>query len=152
MEVKGVVLENKTKKELIEYASDNKILDVNLRMNKAEIINILESKAKDIERNNIRSDLLDQLERNGIYGMHYTDLVSDYMEMWQVKNKLIDDIKGKGVSVKYQNGENQWGYKKNDSVGELNRTNNQMIKLLEALGLKANNFVGDKIDKEDLEM
>ena len=150
--MKGVVLENKTKKELIKYAHENNIFDLSLRMNKTKIIDILSSKSKEIERNNIRSDLLDQLERNGIYGLHYTDLVNDYMEMWQVKNKLIEDIQVKGVSVKYQNGEHQWGYKKNDSVGELTRTNNQMIKLLEALGLKANNFVGDKIDKEDLEM
>jgi len=63
--------------------------------------------------------------------------LNDYMAMWDIKNELIKDIKDKGVSVKYQNGENQWGHKKNDSVGELNRINAQMLKILDFLGLKA---------------
>jgi len=62
------------------------------------------------------------------------------MALWEVKNKLIKDIKEKGVTIKYQNGENQWGYKKNDSVRELTNVNNQMLKLLDALGLKLVNL------------
>ena len=102
------------------------------------------------KKTDIKKDLLDQLERNGVYGKHYVDLVDDYMAMWEVKNKLIKDIKEKGVSVKYQNGENQYGYKKNDSVGELNRTNNQMLKLLDALGLKPSKFDMDDDDDEEM--
>lgn len=99
----------------------------------------------------IKQDLLDQLERNGIYGQHYVDLVNDYMALWEVKNKLIKDIKEKGVSIKYQNGENQWGYKKNDSVRELTNVNNQMLRLLDALGLKASQLESEE-DEEDWEM
>ena len=96
----------------------------------------------------IKQDLLDQLERNGIYGQHYIDLVNDYMALWEVKNKLIKDIKEKGVQIKYQNGENQWGYKKNDSVRELTNVNNQMLRLLDALGLKASQLESEE-DEED---
>jgi len=92
----------------------------------------------------IKQDLLDQLERNGIYGQHYIDLVNDYMALWEVKNKLIKDIKEKGVQIKYQNGENQWGYKKNDSVRELTNVNNQMLRLLDALGLKASQLESEE--------
>jgi len=99
----------------------------------------------------IKQDLLDQLERNGIYGQHYIDLVNDYMALWEVKNKLIKDIKEKGVQIKYQNGENQWGYKKNDSVRELTNVNNQMLRLLDALGLKASQLESEE-DEEDWKM
>jgi len=88
-------------------------------------------------REQIRQDLIDQLERQGIYGRHYLDLVEDYMALWDTKNALIEDIKKRGVMTKYQNGQNQWGYKKNDSVSELVKVNAQMLKILSELGLKA---------------
>lgn len=89
-----------------------------------------------IKKSDIKKDLIDQLERNGVYGMHYLDLINDYMSMWEIKNKLIKDIKERGVTIEYQNGANQWGYKKNDSISELNKTNAQMLKILNELGLK----------------
>ena len=88
-------------------------------------------------REQIRQDLTDQLERQGVYGQHFLDLIEDYMALWDTKNALIKDIKDRGVSVKYQNGANQWGYKKNDSVSELVKVNAQMLKILSELGLKA---------------
>lgn len=93
--------------------------------------------------------MLEQLKKQNIKGEYFEDLVDDYMAMWDVKNKLIEDIKTKGVSIKYQNGENQWGYKKNDSVGELQRTNNQMLRLLDSLGLKAS--VVEEVDVNEEE-
>ena len=85
----------------------------------------------------IKKDLLDQLERNGVYGKHYLDLIEDYMSLWTIKNKLIADIRKRGVSVYWCNGGGQEGYKKNDSIAELNKTNAQMLKILNELGLKA---------------
>ena len=140
----GVDIEKMTKNELIEYAAENNITGINKKMTKEEIFKIF-------EKENIHNDLLDQLERNGVYGNHYIDLVNDYMALWDVKNKLIKDIKEKGVSVKYQNGENQFGYKKNDSVRELTTVNNQMLKLLDSLGLKASKIDIEE-DYDDLEM
>lgn len=96
----------------------------------------------------IRKDLLDQLDRNGIYGKQFKDLIEDYMSLWIVKNLLIDDISTRGVSIKWNNGGGQNGYKKNDSVGELNKTNGQMLKLLNELGIKAT--VADSGDDDDL--
>ena len=97
----------------------------------------------------IKEDLLDQLERQGIFGKHYVDLVNDYMALWDIKNKLIKDVKDRGVTVKYQNGADQWGYKKNDSIAELNKTNAQMLKILSELGLKARPMEPDpKTDEE----
>lgn len=97
----------------------------------------------------IKNDLINQLERNGVFGRHYLDLINDYMALWDIKNKLIKDIKARGVMVKYQNGEYQWGHKKNDSISELNKTNAQMLKILNELGLKAGAAgSGDDPDEE----
>ena len=89
------------------------------------------------KRTDIKKDLLDQLERNGAFGKQYTDLVDDYMALWDIKNKLIKDIQKRGVTVEWSNGPSQSGYKKNESIGELNKTNAQMLRILSDLGLKA---------------
>lgn len=83
----------------------------------------------------IRGDLLKQLESNGTFGKHYEDLIDDYMALWDIKNRLIQDIKERGVSVFWNNGR-QEGMKKNDSIPELNKTSAQMLKILSELGLK----------------
>ncbi len=101
-------------------------------------------------REQIRQDLIDQLERQGIYGRHYLDLVEDYMALWDTKNDLIRDIKERGVTVRYQNGQNQWGHKKNDSVDNLVKVNKQMLMLLKELGLRAENFEADSDDDEEM--
>jgi len=96
----------------------------------------------------IKRDLIDQLERNGVYGSHYMDLVEDYMSLWDIKNALIKDIKKRGVAVEYQHGKNQWGIKKNDSIAELNKTNAQMLRILTDLGLKAAKIEADDSAEE----
>lgn len=56
------------------------------------------------KKSEIKKDLIDQLERNGVFGKHYLDLVNDYMVLWENKNKLIKDIKDRGVSIYWCNG------------------------------------------------
>lgn len=82
----------------------------------------------------IKKDLLKQLDTNGTYGKHYEDLINDYMELWNTKNKLFFDIKERGVSIEWNNGK-QFSVKKNDSIAEVNRTNAQMLKILDTLKL-----------------
>lgn len=91
----------------------------------------------------IKSDLLKQLETNGTYGKHYEDLINDYMELWDTKNKLFSDIKVRGVSIEWSNGK-QSSVKKNDSIAEVTKTNTQMLKILDALRL-----VPPKIQEDD---
>lgn len=93
----------------------------------------------------IRRDLLKQLEDNETYGKHYVDLIEDYMALWDIKNRLIKDIRERGVSVEWNNGK-QKGMKKNDSIPELNKTNAQMLKILSELGLKPSPKVDDDDD------
>lgn len=105
---------------------------------------------KKIIREGIKKDLLDQLERNGIFGNHYLNLIDDYISLWEIKEKLIKDIKKRGVSVYWCNGGGQEGYKKNDSIAELNKTNAQMLKILSELGLKAEKQERGEGDDEEM--
>lgn len=100
-------------------------------------------------RKEIHSDLLKQLSANGTHGKHFVDMLSDYMKMWDLKNKLIEDIEARGVTIQYQHGAGQHGYKRNDSIAELNKTNATMLKLLDQLQIKAN---AGKVDDTDVEL
>lgn len=94
-------------------------------------------------RKSIKEDLLLQLQNNNVIEITFTDLISDYLSLWDIKNELIYDIETKGVSLYYQNGANQWGYKKNDCIPELNRVNGQMLKILSDLEIKPGTIKND---------
>ena len=47
------------------------------------------------------------------------------------------------MSVHYQHGQNQSGYKKNDSIAELNKTSAQMLKILKELGITVETVIDD---------
>jgi phage terminase small subunit len=104
--------------------------------------------AKKSSKAGIKADLLDQMERDGTVGKYYLDLVDDYMEMYDTKKKLIKDIKDRGVSVEYNNGGGQKGFKKNDSVDQLLKVNQQMLKMLVALGIKPSQDGDSDADEE----
>lgn len=88
-------------------------------------------------RDAIKHDLETQFSAKKLQGTHYKNLIDDYVSLYDIKNKLIDDINTRGVQVEYKNGENQYGTKRNESITELTRVNNQMLKILADLGLKA---------------
>ena len=109
---------------------------------KAAVKKYLESEKYD----EIRRDLLDQLERNGTCGKYYTDLVEDYMSFWVDKQLLNDDIQARGVVVTYNNGGGQSGKKRNDSIADKIKVNVQMLNILNALGIKPAPADGDDDD------
>ena len=100
------------------------------------------------QRNKIERDLLGQLgdQKNN---SHYQNLIKDYLFMWDTIEELKLDIKERGVSVYWQNGESQFGYKKNDSVREMTTVNNQMLKILNDLGLDPVQLVEEDDDDEE---
>lgn len=94
----------------------------------------------------IRASLIDQLERSGNDTSFFLDLVDDYMKMYIIKELANADIIENGVSVEYRNSETQYGRKKNDSVDQILKTNQQMIKLLDMLGIKPEEGIEDEED------
>ena len=90
----------------------------------------------------IRKSLLDQLERGGNDVPHFIDLVEDYMKMYIIKELASYDVQTRGTFVEWSNSETQYGSKKNDSVDQVLKTNQQMIKLLDMLGIKPDAGLG----------
>ena len=91
----------------------------------------------------IKKDLIQQLEEKEVNNEYYKDLVDDYIKLYRMKNKLAADIEERGVSIKWQNSETSFGYKKNDSITEFVRVNSQMIKILKDL-----NFRPSEVEEE----
>src|SRR5690625_485018 len=87
------------------------------------------------QRNKIERDLLEQLGEDKD-NSHYRELIKDYLFMWDTIQELKLDIKEKGVSVFWQNSETQFGYKKNDSIREMTTVSQQMLRILDKLGIK----------------
>ena len=98
----------------------------------------------------IRESLIEQLTAHGNDTKFFLDLAQDYMSLWVIKNKLIDDINERGVVCEYQNGKDQWGHKKNDSVSELNKVSQQMLKILTQLKIEAKTI--DSLEDDDDEL
>lgn len=90
-------------------------------------------------REKIRKSLEKQLRDKGLKvsaDAYLFDLVHDYLKLYDTKEALQRDIEERGVMVYWQNSEESYGYKKNDSVDNLNRVNAQMLKILQYLNLR----------------
>lgn len=85
----------------------------------------------------IRTDLKQQLEDMNKFGKFYDDLIEDYIDMVKTKDKLKKDIKDKGIRFKVKTGNGFMQVKPNESVPNFLKVNNQMLKILDSLGLKA---------------
>ena len=102
---------------------------------------------KDMQRDDIRQDLIDQLDRNGTIGKYYSDLIEDYMRLWDTKNELAEDIEIRGAKVKVETATTS-NIKTNDSIPDLLKVNAQMLKILDCLGIKPAQMDGDPGDEE----
>lgn len=101
-------------------------------------------------RKAIEKDLKAQLKANGNTSRYYLDLVDDYMQLWDIKNDLFQDISERGVVTQYNNGGGQSGVKQNDSVFSVLKVSDRMTKILDNLGIKPSVVSaadeGDEID------
>jgi len=96
----------------------------------------------------IKQDLLQQLENANLNGMHYVDLVDDYITLFDTKNKLAREIKKNGPMIEWQNSESQRGMKANPATKEFRETNKRMTDLLKVLGLKEPVYDGSNDDDD----
>lgn len=88
------------------------------------------------KKNQIKQDLLNQLEAQGKYDEFYVDLVEDYMLLYDLKKSLRKDIKDNGLRYKAINGNGFEVEKPNESVLNFTKINTQMLKILNDLGLQ----------------
>lgn len=84
----------------------------------------------------IKESLLEQLRLQNKISDFYLDLVSDYMDYWSLKKKLIADIRKKGIRYETINGNGIKVEKPNESVTNLPKITTAMLKILSDLNLK----------------
>ncbi|MBF7097586.1 RNA polymerase subunit sigma-70 [Alkalibacter mobilis] len=92
------------------------------------------------------TDLMDQLDENGMAGKHYDNLIEDYLELFRLKNILIEDLQVNGLRIRYLTGNGFESEKPNESLERLVKVNAQMLKILGELDLKKPKVV----DEDDL--
>ena len=101
-----------------------------------------------IKRKDILESLQEQLAMKGASLDHYTDLLNDYMTLWDTKNALSADIKKRGVVYKDVSSVGVEMWKNNPSVKELVMVNRQMLTVLKELKLSTDDAGGG--DEDDL--
>lgn len=85
----------------------------------------------------LKEELKQQLITKDNYNKVTIELLEKYVRFTKIEDDLNDDIEKRGVSIEWNNGGGQKGRKKNDSIAELTKVNNQKIKILDKLGIKA---------------
>ena len=91
----------------------------------------------------LKKNLIDKLERSGNDQPCFEDLVDTYMSMYITTVMCKDDIKQRGLNVTSYGSTGQLITKKNDSIDTLLKTNQQMIKLLDKLGIEPDAAIED---------
>lgn len=95
-------------------------------------------KSKKTRRKEIKKSLIEQLRSRGSDIALFADQVDDYMQLWDLKEMLIEDIRETGLRT--EDG------KDNTSPKQLPIVNRQMLSLLKTLGVTTDNIVGEEDD------
>lgn len=97
------------------------------------------------KKGDILKSLQEQLRMKEADIPAFSDLLDDYMAMYDIKKKLKTDIKKRGVSYETTSASGKAKIiKQNQSVKDLVAVNKQMLMILDKLGLTT-----DKTIKED---
>jgi len=107
----------------------------------------MEPRAAAETREQIRADLIEQLNRKGTATEYFTDLVNDYVYYCEIKDGLITDIKKRGMFYTEYAGTPSERIKENSSVRTLINTNKIMLQILK--DLKLNAPITDEPDDEN---
>lgn len=100
-----------------------------------------------MKRVDIEKSLKKQLDDKGATVNHFTDLINDYLSIWDVKNALVDDIKTRGVTFTDVSSTGIPMMKNNPSVKELVMVNKQMMSILKELGISTTDIGVDDGDE-----
>ena len=101
-----------------------------------------------MKRKDIEWSIIKQLDGKGASVSHFLDIINDYMDMWDMKNALVDDVKSRGVSYTDMSSTGVPMMKNNPSVKELVMVNKQMLSILKELGLSTADVGADDGDED----
>lgn len=103
-----------------------------------------------VNRAKLRKSLIEQLCGSRKPPAHYSDLVDDYLNLWETKELLQADIKEKGISYETMSAAGVKILKQNPSTKEIVMVNRQMLTILKELGLTTEKLVSHKDDDDEL--
>lgn len=83
-------------------------------------------------RKEMRRSMIDNLEARGLVEPIYTDMVEEYMELWDRRRILSEDVKERGVTVYDSRGRET----ENRSISLGIQVSKQMLSIYAALGFK----------------
>lgn len=99
------------------------------------------------KKGDILKSLREQLRKKQADISVFSDLLDDYMALYDIKKKLKLDIKKRGVSYETQSASGKATIvKQNQSVKDLVAVNKQMLLILEKLGLTTDKTIKDDDD------
>lgn len=123
--------ETKREKEL-----KNLVENLESKLHKIEEVTKLKKKIQD-KKQAIEEDLQKQLIDQNKFGKQFDDMIEDYLYFVELKERLKHDIDMNGIRYKTTGGNGFATFKANESVERLQKTNGQMLKILQDLDLKA---------------
>lgn len=88
----------------------------------------------------IREDIITQLDSLSKFGKYYDDLVNEYLSLLTIREALKDDMYLKGVRYKFTNGNGKEQEKANESVTNLIKIEQIMLKISNDLGINQPSF------------
>lgn len=101
------------------------------------------------KKGDILKSLKEQLRKKQADISVFSDLLDDYMALYDIKKKLRADIKKRGVSYETQSASGKATIiKQNQSVKDLVAVNKQMLMILEKLGLTTEKTIKDDDDEK----
>lgn len=97
----------------------------------------------------IRCSLIEQLNRKNAKEYHFEKLVDDYCELYDIKAKLIEDVKENGVTITELNVKGYEVHKANPAISEISKISGAMLKILSQLNISAEDNISESEDKND---
>lgn len=97
----------------------------------------------------IRCSLIEQLNRKNAKEYHFEKLVDDYCELYDIKAKLIKDVKENGVTITELNVKGYEVHKANPAISEISKISGAMLKILSQLNISAADNISEGEDKND---
>lgn len=100
-------------------------------------------------RKRIKKSLEKQLEAKGADIELFQDQINDYMTMWDLKERLKDDVEENGLRLEYMAANGGKAEKDNPSVKQIPLINKQMLMLLKQLDVSTDKVVKDSGETND---
>ena len=97
----------------------------------------------------IRCSLLEQLNRKNAKEYHFEKLVDDYCELYDIKARLIKDVKENGVTITELNVKGYEVHKANPAISEISKISGAMLKILAQLNINAEDNISKNEEQDD---